>query len=169
MLFLESKTLNHPLNTDSRLALLQDLQERSLIPVIRSQRLRSFEDVLLGAEHIGEMEKALAASTESTTGDPYVRGDLFSFSDSNTAQHMALAEAETTTKPAEPKAAAKPRAQSRGMPKSPMKFAMLARNVADLGPLPEQGWVRAGATKVAPWTDDYSDIIGAILRKKMQR
>jgi hypothetical protein len=27
--------------------------------------------------------------------------------------------------------------------------------------------VRAGATKVAPWTDDYSDIIGAILRKKM--
>ena len=48
-------------------------------------------------------------------------------------------------------------------------IAMLARNVADLGPLPEQGWVRAGATKVAPWTDDYSDIIGAILRKKMQR
>jgi len=48
-------------------------------------------------------------------------------------------------------------------------IAMLARNVADLGPLPQQGWVRAGATKVAPWTDDYSDIIGAILRKKMQR
>ena len=46
--------------------------------------------------------------------------------------------------------------------------AMLARNVADLGDLPQQGWVRAGVTKVAPWTDDYSDIIGAILRKKIR-
>lgn len=81
MLFLESKILNHPLSTDGRLTLLQALQERSLVPVIRSQRLRSFEDILLGIDHIGEMEKALAASTESTTSEPYVRGDLFSFDD----------------------------------------------------------------------------------------
>jgi hypothetical protein len=81
MLFLESKTLNHPLSTDARLALLQELQERSLIPLIRTHRLRSFENVLLGADHISEMERALAASTESTTGEPYVRGDLFSFDD----------------------------------------------------------------------------------------
>ena len=81
MLFLESKTLNYPLSTDARLALLQELHERSLVPLIRSQRLRSFENVLLGADRISEMETALAASTETTTGEPYVRGDLFSFDD----------------------------------------------------------------------------------------
>ena len=81
MLFLESKTLNHSLDPAARLTLLADLLERNLVPVIRSQRLRSFEDVLLGVDHIGEMEKALVASTESTTGEPYVRGDFFSFDD----------------------------------------------------------------------------------------
>lgn len=81
MLFLESKTLNHPLNTDARLTLLKDLQDRGLVPLIRLQRLRSFEDVLLSADRIDEMETALAASTESTTGEPYLRGDLFSFDD----------------------------------------------------------------------------------------
>src|SRR6185295_2477122 len=81
MLFLESKTLNHPLNTDARLALLHELQERSLVPLIRFHRLRSFEDLLLGTERISEMETALAASTESMTGEPYLRGDLFSFDD----------------------------------------------------------------------------------------
>jgi hypothetical protein len=44
---------------------------------------------------------------------------------------------------------------------------VLARSVDDLGRLPQHGWERAGAPKVAPWTDDYSDIIGAILRKKL--
>lgn len=77
MLFLESKTLNHSLDTAARLVLLRDLEERNLVPLIRSQRLRSFEDLLRGVDHIAEMERALAASTESTTGEPYVRGDLF--------------------------------------------------------------------------------------------
>jgi hypothetical protein len=81
MLFLESKTLNQSLNTDARLSLLRELQERGLIPLIRSQRLRSFESVLLSVDRISEMETALAASTESTTGEPYVRGDLFAFDD----------------------------------------------------------------------------------------
>jgi hypothetical protein len=81
MLFLESKTLSHPLDTNARLALLQDLQDRSFVPLIRSHRLRTFEDVLLGADRITDMEAALAASTESTTGEPYLRGDLFSFND----------------------------------------------------------------------------------------
>jgi hypothetical protein len=45
--------------------------------------------------------------------------------------------------------------------------AVLARNAADLGPLPHmEGWHKAAPTSVAPWTDDYSDIMGAILRKK---
>ena len=45
---------------------------------------------------------------------------------------------------------------------------VLARSAADVGPLPQQGWEQAGAAKVAPWTDDYSDIMGAILRKKLR-
>ena len=81
MLFLESKTLNISVDTPGRTALLQELNTRNLVPVIRSQRLRCFEDVLLGMDHIAEMETALANSTESTTGEPYVRGDLFCFHD----------------------------------------------------------------------------------------
>jgi len=81
MLFLESKTLNHKVATASRTALLQELQARNLVPLIRSHRLRFFEDVLLGVDHVGELETSLTNSTESTTGEPYVRGDLFCFQD----------------------------------------------------------------------------------------
>ena len=46
--------------------------------------------------------------------------------------------------------------------------AVLARNEADFGSLRSaEGWEKTEAGTVAPWTDDYSDIIGAILRKKM--
>ena len=81
MLFLASKTLNRAVDTASRTALLQELHARNLVPLIRSQRLRCFEDVLLGLDHISEVENSLANSTESTTGEPYVRGDLFCFQD----------------------------------------------------------------------------------------
>ena len=81
MLFLESKTLNRAVDTAGRTRLLQELHERSLVPLIRSHRLRCFEDVLLGMDHVAEMETSLAASTESTIGEPFVRGDLFCFQD----------------------------------------------------------------------------------------
>jgi hypothetical protein len=42
---------------------------------------------------------------------------------------------------------------------------VLARDVADLRALPA-GWRHEFAGPVAAWTDDYSDIIGSILRKK---
>ena len=44
----------------------------------------------------------------------------------------------------------------------------LARNVADLGGLPAMaGWRKlAPNPSVAAWTDDYSDVIGALVRKK---
>jgi spermidine synthase len=46
--------------------------------------------------------------------------------------------------------------------------AMLARRESDLGRLPQtEGWRRTEAGDVAAWTDDYSDILGAIVRKKM--
>ena len=81
MLFLESKTLNLQVETTARTVLLQELHARNLVPLIRSTRLRFFEDVLLGVDHISEMEASLTNSTESTTGEPYVRGDLFCFHD----------------------------------------------------------------------------------------
>jgi len=49
--------------------------------------------------------------------------------------------------------------------------AALSRKEADLGPLPTMpGWRREMPDPaVAAWTDDYSDIVGAILRKKLAR
>jgi hypothetical protein len=81
MLFLESKSLNHPVNTDGRTRLLQELQQRDMVPLIRSHRLRCFENVLLAPDHVAELESSLARSTESTIREPYVRGDLFCFPD----------------------------------------------------------------------------------------
>jgi hypothetical protein len=81
MLFLESKILNRAVDTAARTHMLQALHAGNVVPLIRSTRLRAFEDVLLGLGHVSEMESALANSTESTTGEPYVRGDLFCFDD----------------------------------------------------------------------------------------
>ena len=81
MLFLESKTLNHAVDVEGRTRLLRELHDRGMVPLIRSHRLRSFEEVLLSVDHVEEMERSLAASTESTIGEPFVVGDLFCFQD----------------------------------------------------------------------------------------
>ncbi len=84
MLFLESKTLNCAVEGDARTRLLQQLQELALTPLIRTTRLRCFEDVLLSMDQVSEVESSLAEWTQTakTTGDePYVRGDLFCFHD----------------------------------------------------------------------------------------
>ena len=81
MLFLESKTLTHAVDAAGRTRLLQELQERGIVPLIRSYRLRCFEDVLLGLDHVSEMEATLASSNDSTLAEPFVRGDLFCFQD----------------------------------------------------------------------------------------
>jgi hypothetical protein len=48
--------------------------------------------------------------------------------------------------------------------------AVLARNDADFGSLlGADGWAKTDANGVVAWTDDYSDIIGAMLRKKLGR
>ncbi len=81
MLFVESKTLRHTVNGPQRIRLLEGLQEKNLIPVIRSARLASFNHLLPGSERIGEMETAVALSIESETQEAYVRGDVFGLSD----------------------------------------------------------------------------------------
>jgi hypothetical protein len=48
--------------------------------------------------------------------------------------------------------------------------AVLARNEVDFGTLPSaDGWEKTEAGGVVAWTDDYSDIIGSMMRKKVQR
>src|SRR6185437_6249867 len=81
MLFLESKTLNRAVDTAARPHILQALHAGNVVPLIRSRRLHLFESVLLGMDQVSEMETTLANSIESTTGEPYVRGDLFCFDD----------------------------------------------------------------------------------------
>jgi spermidine synthase len=47
------------------------------------------------------------------------------------------------------------------------QVVVMARRVADLGDLPSRpGW-QPIESKVTPWTDDYSDVLHAILRKKL--
>jgi spermidine synthase len=46
--------------------------------------------------------------------------------------------------------------------------AVLARHAPDLGALPDrEGWRKVDGGKVVAWTDDYSDIMGALRRKKL--
>jgi len=46
--------------------------------------------------------------------------------------------------------------------------AVLARNTADLGDLPNRpGWVWIRTDRVPPWTDDYSDVLSALVRNKL--
>ena len=58
MLFLESKALNYEVDADARTGLLRELQDRDMVPLIRSHRLRCFEDILLSSDHVEEMEKS---------------------------------------------------------------------------------------------------------------
>jgi hypothetical protein len=81
MLFLETKALNHTVDNDARTRLLQELQDEGLTPLIRTTRLRFFEDVLLSVDRVSELEAALSSSNESTIDEPFVRGDLFCFND----------------------------------------------------------------------------------------
>jgi hypothetical protein len=54
--------------------------------------------------------------------------------------------------------------------RSAAMVAVLARRDADFGTLlGAPGWERTDAGTVTPWTDDYSDIIGAMVRKKLNR
>jgi len=51
------------------------------------------------------------------------------------------------------------------------QVVVLAKSAADFGDLPyRRGWTRLDPTpSVAAWTDDYSDILRAILRKALSR
>ena len=46
--------------------------------------------------------------------------------------------------------------------------AVFARNAADLGDLPNRpGWIPIRTDRVPAWTDDYSNVLSALLRSKI--
>jgi spermidine synthase len=46
--------------------------------------------------------------------------------------------------------------------------AVLSRSADDLGDLPNRsGWVAIRTARAAPWTDDYSDVLGALLQARI--
>ncbi|MGB8508338.1 MAG: hypothetical protein WCD76_08030, partial [Pyrinomonadaceae bacterium] len=81
MLFVETRIADRNVETISRIALLEALQNRGLTPLIRSSRLYCFEQALSGGERANELERLVAAWSETEGDVPYVRGDLFCFED----------------------------------------------------------------------------------------
>jgi hypothetical protein len=81
MLFIESRTTHRSVDAAARLGLLEKLQEKGLIPLIRSARLSCFEQALLSPDRVAEMERAVAAWTETEDDSAYIRGDVFCFED----------------------------------------------------------------------------------------
>lgn len=79
MLFIEGRVADVFVNHKARIALLEGLQERGLVPLIRSSRLHCFEQALLSAERARELEQSVAAQSEAEGETPYVRGDVFCF------------------------------------------------------------------------------------------
>jgi hypothetical protein len=73
--------LEHELSDQGRLHLLEKLQERNFIPLIRSTRLSCYGQALADTNQAGEMERLIAALAESEQQAPYVRGDIFCFDD----------------------------------------------------------------------------------------
>ncbi|HLL77814.1 MAG TPA: hypothetical protein VK421_21335 [Pyrinomonadaceae bacterium] len=77
MLFVETRTLNQHVDGATRTLLLEKLQGRGLVPLVRSARLHLYELALEGANRAHDMESAVAARTEIEGDTPYVRGELF--------------------------------------------------------------------------------------------
>jgi hypothetical protein len=81
MLFFASRTSEHSVDGATRLHLLDRLQDRGFTPLIRSARLNAFEQMLQAGERAKEMERSIAAWTETEENSLYVRGDIFPVDD----------------------------------------------------------------------------------------
>lgn len=84
MLLLASRILEHELDDEGRLRLLEQLQQRELIPLIRSTRLACYEQALAGMNQVGEMERLVVAAAAASSSDgqvAYVHGDIFCLED----------------------------------------------------------------------------------------
>ncbi len=81
MLFIESRIAKRHLDSAARIALLEALQDRGLIPLIRTARLYAYEQALFGDERAGELEQLVASWSDAEGDAAYTRGDVFCFED----------------------------------------------------------------------------------------
>jgi hypothetical protein len=81
MFSVETRTAELGVERRLRTPLLEALQRRGLVPLIRASRLHFFEQAASGAEWSGELERHLEERAEAGGEEPYVRGDLFCFED----------------------------------------------------------------------------------------
>ncbi|HEY0174112.1 MAG TPA: hypothetical protein VGB98_24050 [Pyrinomonadaceae bacterium] len=77
MLFVESRAADLEVKRRLRTPLLEALQGRGLVPLIRDSRLHFFERATPGSERARELERLLEARSEAEGEEPYVRGDIF--------------------------------------------------------------------------------------------
>jgi hypothetical protein len=77
MLFVESRTADPGVEKHLRTPLLEALQERGFVPLIRAARLHFFEQATSGAERARDLERAVAERADAEGEQPYVRGDVF--------------------------------------------------------------------------------------------
>src|SRR5919107_955792 len=75
MLLIETRVAEQSVEKGLRMPLLEALQARGHAPLIRSARMRFFEQAAGGAA--GELERAVAEWTDAEGVEPYVRGDVF--------------------------------------------------------------------------------------------
>lgn len=81
MLFLASRILKQELTDEGRLRLLEKLEERKFVPLIRSMRLSCYAQALADSSQVGEMERLIATLSNTEEQTPYVQGDVFCFED----------------------------------------------------------------------------------------
>ncbi|MBA3240193.1 MAG: hypothetical protein H0T60_03115, partial [Acidobacteria bacterium] len=79
ILFIESRTAERGIAGPLRIAVLDALQDRGLVPLIRASRLHCFEQALTSPERVGELERLVADWSDKEGDAPYVRGDVFCF------------------------------------------------------------------------------------------
>src|SRR5205085_1849158 len=77
----ESRIADLNVEKSLRTPLLEALQERGLVPLIRSSRLHFFEQALMSEERVKDLEQAIAQWSDAEGDEPYVRGDVFCFED----------------------------------------------------------------------------------------
>lgn len=79
MLSVKSRVAERGVDAQARAFVLDKLQEKGFTPLIRVMRHSAFEQALLGADRVREMERLMSAWAEGEPDAVYVRGDLFNF------------------------------------------------------------------------------------------
>jgi hypothetical protein len=77
MLLIETRVAEQSIEKNLRTPLLEALQERGHVPLIRSARMRFYEQSAGDAERARELERAVAEWTDAEGIEPYVCGDVF--------------------------------------------------------------------------------------------